>query len=122
VYIASVVNSNYSSLNISLIYSNVVAAEAIKSAWSFYLTLVPKDLGLYNSNFHKSVVLKLISSSSGVYTPYQLPQPKYIDSFKSYHFNTLSQVYKKLLFTCIAKSTLSYQPYNLTVSMPSGYL
>jgi hypothetical protein len=117
-YLVSREDKNLATLNV---YSNMLNADSSASAWKFYANLFNKESGLYNSNFHKSILLELVSNDHSLRYKHN-SVVKYISTFKAYHFSTTDQTYKKMFFMFASAMPSNYQSYNISLDTYNSYI
>lgn len=114
----SLISSNFKPRHFNS-YSVHVSSELLNKTWKFYGALVPNNLGLVSSNYHKSVLARLCSGSSYLASR---PDPAYLANFEAYHFHTVKDIFKKLIVLFLNISGVSYVPFNISFNTYNGYL
>jgi hypothetical protein len=101
------------------VYDVYLSNELLEKTWKFYGTLVPYNLGLVSSNYHKSVLASLCSNSSALST---LPSSAYLVNFESYHFHTVKDIFKKFIVLFMNIFSSSHTSYNISFDTYNSYL
>lgn len=100
-------------------YSVYVFTELLQKTWKFYASLVPNNLGLVSSNYHKSVLLNLTKNSP---TFQLIPRPRYLANFEAYHFHTVKDAFKKFIIFFLNMFGVAYLPYNISFNTYNTYV
>lgn len=99
-------------------YSVYNVKELSKNVWSFYSNLIPSNMGLINSNYHKSMLVKLTRVTK---TLVDKPCNSYLLSFEAYHFSTKKDIFKKLVLLYANALPCNSYTYNSRFDVYNNY-